>query len=559
MFSKRPLPEDARTADPAERLRANLADLFLSNQVSGQRAQSVFADVHANKVSGFKRLAKAGKGGRGKHVSRDLRRTLAKTRNWPKPYLAKVRVWDKKAQRETLALIAISLPHELLAVLISFNSLASLLDCSCMTADTRNNFEKAKGKLQEPQLIALGLWADGCPCNWDRSESLEMWSLSFPGVAGWEALRLPLTLISKKFLATTHTFDDILKILQWSFDHMLLGRFPQARHDGTPFGKHDAMRKRKAGKDLGGKAILVEVRGDWKLYKDVFRLPGWNSKIGCCYRCRATPVTMRDTTSTASWRSARLSHWDLLSRIISEGKGLCPIFSFPGFDAAMFAIDWLHCADIGVSLDWLGNLFWAVLSKYPGASKKERCSNLWLDIQAYYATRELPGKLDNLTLSMIKAQGKGPKLRARAGEARGLIEFACQVAESKLSDDDVYEHTIKLCAKHLHACYDCLSRDNFSHEIMAANCKSFCTLYIALSDQASNKKFWRVKPKLHMFQELCEMSGDTIPSMNWCYRDEDFGGGMAAISRRRGGKNSPSSTSLHTLQRFYAKHQVPVL
>lgn len=94
MFSKRPLPEDAASAaDPAERLRANLVDLFLSNQMSGLRAQSVFSDVHANQVPGFKKLAKAGKHGcRKRNVARDLRRTLIKNKVWPKPYLAQVMV-----------------------------------------------------------------------------------------------------------------------------------------------------------------------------------------------------------------------------------------------------------------------------------------------------------------------------------------------------------------------------------------------------------------------------------------------------------------------------------
>ena len=77
MFSKRPLPEDAASsADPAERLRVNLVDLFLSNQMSGLRAQTVFADVDANRVRGFKKLAQAGKhGSRQKDVARDLRNT----------------------------------------------------------------------------------------------------------------------------------------------------------------------------------------------------------------------------------------------------------------------------------------------------------------------------------------------------------------------------------------------------------------------------------------------------------------------------------------------------
>ena len=45
---------------------------------------------------------------------------------------------------------------------------------------------------------------------------------------------------------------------------------------------------------------------------------------------------------------------------------------------------------------------------------------------------------------------------------------------------------------------------------------------------------WRLKPKLHMMQELCELQTDN-PSQNWTYQDEDFGGSMAACARVRGG------------------------
>ena len=45
---------------------------------------------------------------------------------------------------------------------------------------------------------------------------------------------------------------------------------------------------------------------------------------------------------------------------------------------------------------------------------------------------------------------------------------------------------------------------------------------------------WRVKPKLHMFLELC--SEGSHPAKFWNYRDEDWGGSVARMARGRGGE-----------------------
>ena len=86
--------------------------------------------------------------------------------------------------------------------------------------------------------------------------------------------------------------------------------------------------------------------------------------------------------------------------------------------------------------------------------------------------------------------------------------------------------------------------------------RTCCLLTVAL--EAANKKLWRVKPKMHLFQELCEMQSSS-PADSWTYRDEDFGGTLAKVSRRRGGLNSPLGTARSVLQRFAAKHAVPAI
>ena len=79
MCSKRPLP-DLAEVPLARRLRYNLADLFLGNEVSGARSASLFEDAaHAN-AEHVRDLARVSKD---KHnATRNLRRNLARRSQW---------------------------------------------------------------------------------------------------------------------------------------------------------------------------------------------------------------------------------------------------------------------------------------------------------------------------------------------------------------------------------------------------------------------------------------------------------------------------------------------
>ena len=58
MFSKRGRGYEETELSPSKRLRANLADLFLSNDISGSRALSLFQDADGAGAKGFKKLKK---------------------------------------------------------------------------------------------------------------------------------------------------------------------------------------------------------------------------------------------------------------------------------------------------------------------------------------------------------------------------------------------------------------------------------------------------------------------------------------------------------------------
>jgi hypothetical protein len=66
--------------------------------------------------------------------------------------------------------------------------------------------------------------------------------------------------------------------------------------------------------------------------------------------------------------------------------------------------------------------------------------------------------------------------------------------------------------------------------------------HLILEFLSPGMKLWKIKPKLHLFLELCSVER-TRPSLCWNYRDEDFGGSVARLARRRGGLLSASAFS----------------
>lgn len=349
-----------------------------------------------------------------------------------------------------------------------------------------------------------------------------------------------------------------MQVVAWSFECAATGTFPSCRHDGQPWEKTDAKRKRLACTPLGYKAVLAEVRADWAFMAQVFKFPSHNTKAGCCWRCSVTPETMRDFSLTAAWRQQRLSHWGLLSRWQEWGIEPSPLFSCPYLESSCFGVDWLHAVDQGVAADFLGNLFHHCLPLLPGANKKAKVCALFVRIQEFY--RQNPScssRYSDLTLLMIKQPKKGPKLRGRAAEVRGLIPFGLALATELLTGSDSTSVTIKNAAQQLMGAYSCLSTASFSPEAFQTNVRQFLLLYCALETNSLNPQLWRCKPKFHLFAELA-LAGN-CPSLQWTYRDEDFGGTAAKVSRRRGGKNSVKSTGVSFLTKFLGKNKLPIL
>ena len=328
-----------------------------------------------------------------------------------------------------------------------------------------------------------------------------------------------------------------MAVITWSLQQAVLGIMPSKRHDGSKFLNTDSWRKKVAGNGCP-KGLLVEFRADWVFLKQLMRFPQFNENAGCCWMCKVTPQTWRQVGQEAQWRSEKLTHWDLLRRMLDQGLSLSPLWGAPCFRSECIQADWLHTADKGVAATFLGSYLKYISTKFPGTTIAPRMQGLWEDVQKYYAENDVASKLDNLKWCMLGNPGKTPCLNSKAAEARFLVPYAHQSAQRLLGDSPV-EATIKSMAYELYSCYECLSRAKYDQSILAQSCRRYCVLAVAM-EARSETLLWGLKPKLHLFQELGE-NAQTNPSLSWTYRDEDFGGTLSALATRRGGANTPTA------------------
>lgn len=255
--------------------------------------------------------------------------------------------------------------------------------------------------------------------------------------------------------------------------------------------------------------------------------------------------------SDATWRGQPLSHAECLLRILTSRGRVSPLLMAPWVTHKIFRMDWLHVSDLGVAADFIGNFFHAVQQIMPGQNKDERCANLWVEILAYYEAHGISDRFDCMQLSFFEPKDAPYKLRGSAAKIRALVPFVWQLAQEMLDINLPIHAAMRHAAFHLNEVYSALSSD---HADACASMREhgikFAIHYVALHDflNPADDKAWRIKPKLHLWLHIT--SDNSVPRLTWTYRDEDFGGSVARMARRRGNLLRCSSTSSNTLSRF---------
>ena len=261
-------------------------------------------------------------------------------------------------------------------------------------------------------------------------------------------------------------------------------------------------------------------------------------------------VEVREVGTDARWKSNPLSHADAIARIIQYHGALNPLFEAPWVTTAIFKMDWLHCADQGVTADFIGNALYHFVDSFPGDTKEARYDALFQEVVAYYDANGVADRMDCLRPTFIESR-QGMKLRCSAAKCRHLVPFVAQLARELCDMRDPVEEAIHRASHHLLEAYNALSSSaEGGAGAMAEHGTKFALQYVALHDRLNHvdERTWKVKPKMHLFLHLCLDGGD--PAKHWCYRDEDFGGSVARCARRRGGMCRPMATSYGVLTRM---------
>ena len=206
----------------------------------------------------------------------------------------------------------------------------------------------------------------------------------------------------------------------------------------------------------------------------------------------------------------------------------------------MVMIDVLHCMDLGVSQDILGNIMWEALEWVcEGSSRKAKVVDLWKQIKEYYDEFKPTTMLQALTVEMIKQTKKAPKFRAKGAETRHMVPFGLLLAiEIDKLRADVHSNAVVKVASSLLDIYEIFAHRPVDHRALSETCRRVCLLYRSLNPKPTcTQDGWRIKPKFHMMCELCEYQASEFgsPEEFWAYKDESFVGFAAEFSHKRGG------------------------
>ena len=100
---------------------------------------------------------------------------------------------------------------------------------------------------------------------------------------------------------------------------------------------------------------------------------------------------------------------ELLQREWERGKMPSPIFACFGIFNHLFKCDWLHCADQGVTADFLGNFFaYLVLKKMPGNNIHDRSLALGGHLEIFYEENHVEDRLKEFLPKTFHSDRKNP-------------------------------------------------------------------------------------------------------------------------------------------------------
>ena len=384
--------------------------------------------------------------------------------------------------------------------------------------------------LDRSRTIPLGLHGDGG--SFSKQDSLFVFTFnSLLGEGESASKRLLMTIIKKSELVPG-TLDRMMDIMGWSFNIALTGLTPVLSYEGEQIDDPVYLAGR-------WKGSLIQIRGDWEFYCSIFGFPQWNTAESMCWLCKAAgfgDLAFGNCGSEAAWRATMQTHESWAADLEAKGKELPALMRrVAGLRLEAVMIDILHTVDLGVAAHIIGNIMWACVEQgvWPGGTQAERVAGLQAAVAKFYKDTRTTSRLrGDIKVEHLRTSGGWPKLKGKAAPIRHLAKFALSLATNHL---DVRHRAI---AQLLVQFYDTIKTEGMflsdeATRVIPQIGLRLGVLYAQLGRQAliDGVKAWKVMPKLHLFQHLCQHQSILFgnPRFYWTYADEDMVGHLVEV------------------------------
>lgn len=411
-----------------------------------------------------------------------------------------------------------------------------------------------------PSTIPFGMHADGGPFS--KTDSLFIISFNSLLGSGTTLRKRFLFTVLRKNEMTPQTLDKALQIFAWSFNALLDGRTPNVGPSGLPL--------------LGGgerlasswRGALCQVRGDWEFYCSCFGFPRWNGGDRMCFMCRAS-ATIPDLLYTncridAPWRDTIWTDESYRAYLLANGLHIPALLRHAiGLRLDCIMPDVLHTIDLGIGSHIIGNILFvfAILrGVFGGANFGERVTAVAGHMDAWYKRTKCSSRLrGKLSLETIRASGDWPKLRGKAAAIRHLAPYAKEIVDrfhNGTPEDTLIQNVITLLCRF----YEILgSESQFVSAHVRAELPVLSQKLAEFYSQLASSNFgvvnrlWKMSPKLHLFEHLCQITAIMYgnPRYFWTYADEDLVGQMIEIAETCHPSTLPFSVLFKWLHCFF--------
>ena len=350
--------------------------------------------------------------------------------------------------------------------------------------------------------------------------------------------RFVFTVVRKSEMVAD-TMDAIMRLFGWSCNIMLSGETPLLDYLNRPaLGKPVPLAH-------GYRACLVQCRGDWEFYTQLFYFPRWDGADRCCWLCRASSTnpdrSWTDFNPNAGWRDTIWTHEEWINYLRASGYAIPVLFLVVlGFRLECISIDVLHAVDQGFSTHIVANTIWVIAvirNCFGGATYAERIRRCGEHLKKWYSDTRCKYKLaGKLTVERVKLAGDWPKLRAKAAHTRYLARYALYLVQTfghlESLDDFARLHdnlALGVCQL-LVEFYELLDTNSMfvtdqAKVSFARIGNQMPAMYSRLSRMCFEQgmRLWKLSPKMHLFVHLCcEQLIMGNPRYFWTYSDEDL-------------------------------------